>query len=65
MSFHEAVILLDPIGPSGHALGLARCINATSALTVGAGPIGIGALVGMKALGVPVVYVPMANPAAG
>ncbi len=57
LSFHEAVLLLDTIGTSGHALRLAHCANASSALIVGAGPIGIGALVGMKARGVPVVYV--------
>jgi len=57
LSFDEAVILLDTIGTSGHALRLSRCWQRASALILGAGPIGIGALAGMKALGVPVVYV--------
>jgi len=57
LSFHDGVILLDTIGTSGHALRLARCSSAKSALILGAGPIGIGALVGMKALGVAVIYV--------
>jgi 2-desacetyl-2-hydroxyethyl bacteriochlorophyllide A dehydrogenase len=57
LSFEEGVILLDTIGTSGHALRLSRCGQRESALILGAGPMGIGALVGMKAFGVPVVYV--------
>jgi 2-desacetyl-2-hydroxyethyl bacteriochlorophyllide A dehydrogenase len=57
LSFSEGVILLDTIGTSGHALRLAGCAELASVLILGAGPIGIGALVAMKALGVPVIYV--------
>lgn len=57
ISFHEGVVLLDTIGTSGHALRLSRCWEAESVLVFGAGPIGIGAVAGLKALGVPKVYV--------
>ena len=57
LSFEEGVILLDTIGTAGHALRLARCWERTSALIIGGGPIGIGALVGLKAFGVPAVHV--------
>ncbi len=57
MSFAEGVVLLDTLGTAGHAVRLAECRNAQSALVIGAGPIGLGALVGMKAFGVPTVFV--------
>jgi threonine dehydrogenase-like Zn-dependent dehydrogenase len=57
LSFDEGVILLDTIGTAGHAIRLSCCWQRESALIIGAGPIGIGALAGMKAFGVPVVYV--------
>lgn len=57
ISFEEGVVLLDTIGTSCHALRLSRCWEAESALVIGAGPIGIGAVAGMKAFGLPNVYV--------
>jgi 2-desacetyl-2-hydroxyethyl bacteriochlorophyllide A dehydrogenase len=57
LSFEEGVILLDTIGTSGHGVRLSRCWEHESALIIGAGPIGIGALAMMKAFGVPRVYV--------
>jgi len=57
ISFDEGVLLLDTVGTAGHAIRLSRCWERESALIIGAGPIGIGALLGMKAFGVPVVYV--------
>jgi len=57
ISFHEGVVLLDTLGTSGHAVRLSRCWEAESALIIGAGPIGIGGLVMMKAFGVSNVYV--------
>jgi threonine dehydrogenase-like Zn-dependent dehydrogenase len=57
ISFGEGVLLLDTLGTSGHALRLARCWEAESALVIGAGPIGLGAVVMLKAFGVPNVYV--------
>ena len=43
------VLLLDTVGTAGHAVRLSRCWERESALIIGAGPIGIGALLGMKA----------------
>lgn len=57
VSWAEGVALLDTIGTSGHGIRLCHCERATSALVIGAGPIGIGALAGMKAFGVSQVYV--------
>jgi 2-desacetyl-2-hydroxyethyl bacteriochlorophyllide A dehydrogenase len=57
ISFHEGVLLLDTLGTSGHGLRLARCAEVESALVIGAGPIGIGAVALLKAFGVPQVYV--------
>lgn len=57
ISFGEGVLLLDTLGTSGHALRLARCWESESALVIGAGPIGLGAVVMLKAFGVPNVYV--------
>ncbi len=57
ISFGEGVLLLDTLGTSGHALRLAHCWESESALVIGAGPIGLGAVVILKAFGVPTVYV--------
>jgi 2-desacetyl-2-hydroxyethyl bacteriochlorophyllide A dehydrogenase len=57
ISFDEGVLLLDTLGTSGHALRLARCHEMQSALVIGAGPIGIGAVALLKAFGVAQVYV--------
>jgi len=57
LSFEEGVILLDTIGTSGHAVRLSRCGERQSALIIGAGPIGIGALAMMRAMGVPRIFV--------
>jgi 2-desacetyl-2-hydroxyethyl bacteriochlorophyllide A dehydrogenase len=56
-SFAQGVLLLDTLGTSGHALRLSRCWEADSALVIGAGPIGIGAVAMMNAYGVPRIYV--------
>jgi len=56
LSFAEGVILLDTIGTSSHGLRLSKCWDAKSALVIGAGPIGIGAIAGLKAWGVPTVF---------
>jgi len=56
-SFAEGVVLLDTLGTAGHAIRLAQCWEARSALVIGAGPIGLGALLSMTALGVPQVFV--------
>lgn len=62
ISFAEGVVLLDTLGTSGHAIRLAHCQEAETALVIGAGPIGMGALVGLKAFGVPQVYVSELSP---
>lgn len=56
ISFEEGVVLLDTIGTSAHALRLSRCWDAESALVIGAGPIGVGAIAGLRAFGVPRIY---------
>ena len=56
ISFEEGVVLLDTIGTSAHAVRLAKCWEAESALVIGVGPIGIGAIVALKAFGVPSIY---------
>lgn len=62
ISFHEGVVLLDTIGTSGHAIRLSRCWEAESVLVIGAGPVGIGAVSGLKAFGVPNVYATELSP---
>jgi 2-desacetyl-2-hydroxyethyl bacteriochlorophyllide A dehydrogenase len=62
LSFEEGVVLLDTIGTAGHGVRLSRCAERQSALIIGAGPIGIGALAMMKALGTPLVYVSEVSP---
>lgn len=57
LSFEQGVLLLDTIGTSSHGLRLARCESAQSALVIGAGPVGMGAVAYLKAVGVPTVYV--------
>ncbi|MFO7956057.1 MAG: alcohol dehydrogenase catalytic domain-containing protein [Candidatus Brocadiia bacterium] len=57
VSFDEGVVLLDTLGTSGHAVRLAEASGAESALVIGAGPIGAGALACMKAFGVETVFV--------
>lgn len=50
VSLAEGVLLLDTLGTSGHALRLAHSWEAESVLVIGAGPIGIGAVVMLDAL---------------
>jgi len=62
LSFEEGVILLDTLGTAGHGVRLSRAWERQSALIIGAGPIGIGALAMMVALGAPRVYVSEVSP---
>ena len=57
ISFEEGVVLLDTLGTSGHAVRLASRAGVETALVIGAGPVGMGAVAMMKAFGVPQVYV--------
>ncbi len=57
LSFEQGVLLLDTIGTSSHGLRLADCESAQSALVIGAGPVGMGAIAYLSAMGVPEVYV--------
>ena len=62
IAFGEGVLLLDTLGTSGHALRLARAWESETALVIGAGPIGLGAVEMLKAFGVPDVYVSEISP---
>lgn len=57
LSFAQGVLLLDTLGTAGHAVRLAGGRGAESALVLGAGPIGAGALACLKAFGVEELYV--------
>jgi threonine dehydrogenase-like Zn-dependent dehydrogenase len=53
-----APLLLDAIGTTGHGLRLARrMVPQGSALLIGAGPIGLGALLVMKGMGYAPIFV--------
>ena len=52
----EGVLLLDTIGTGWHCLRLAEAQRASRALVMGAGPLGQGAIAGLKALGVAEVF---------
>lgn len=50
------VLLLDTIGTAWHSLRLASASQAQRALVIGCGPLGLGAVADLVALGVPEVY---------
>lgn len=56
VSLEAGVLLLDTIGTGWHALRLADAKSASRALVIGCGPLGLGAVAGMIAFGVPEVY---------
>lgn len=62
ISFEEGVLLLDTVGTSSHGLRLAHCETAQSALVIGAGPVGMGAVAYLKAVGVAEVLVSELSP---
>lgn len=51
-----AVLLLDTIGTAWHGLRLADATSARCALVIGCGPLGLGAVAGLQAFGVPEIY---------
>ena len=51
-----AVLLLDTIGTAWHGLRLAQAETAARALVIGCGPLGLGAVAGLRAFGVGEVY---------
>jgi 2-desacetyl-2-hydroxyethyl bacteriochlorophyllide A dehydrogenase len=51
-----AVLLLDTIGTAWHGLRLAEVSKASRALVIGCGPLGLGAVAGLRAFGVPEVF---------
>jgi 2-desacetyl-2-hydroxyethyl bacteriochlorophyllide A dehydrogenase len=51
-----AVLLLDTIGTAWHGLRLADATAARRALVIGCGPLGLGAVAGLRAFGVPEIY---------
>jgi 2-desacetyl-2-hydroxyethyl bacteriochlorophyllide A dehydrogenase len=57
VSLDQGVLLLDTLGTSSHGLRLAQAGQAATALVIGAGPVGMGAVAYLKAIGVPKVYV--------
>ncbi|MGI6368790.1 MAG: zinc-dependent alcohol dehydrogenase [Anaerolineae bacterium] len=57
LTLDQGVLLLDTLGTSSHGLRLARAAEAGSALVIGAGPVGMGAVAYLRAVGVPDVYV--------
>ncbi len=62
LSFEEGVALLDTLGTSGHGIRLAGGLDAHSALVIGAGPVGMGAVVWLTAIGVSKVIVSEMSP---
>jgi propanol-preferring alcohol dehydrogenase len=50
------VLLLDYLGTTCHGLRLAKVDGARSAAVIGCGPIGLGAIVGLKLFGVPTIF---------
>ena len=57
VSLDQGVLLLDTLGTSSHGLRLARAAEAVTVLVIGAGPVGMGAVAYLSALGVPEIYV--------
>ena len=57
ISLDQGVLLLDTLGTSSHGLRLAHAAEAQTALVIGAGPVGMGAVAFLRAVGVPEVYV--------
>lgn len=51
-----AVLLLDTIGTAWHGLRLADVTSAQRALVIGCGPLGLGAVAGLQAFGVPEIF---------
>jgi len=60
--FDQGVVLLDTVGTSSHGLRLASAETAESVLVIGAGPIGMGAVAYLSAMGVSSVYVSEMSP---
>lgn len=52
----EAVLLLDTIGTAWHGLRLASVQDASRALVIGCGPLGLGAVAGLRAFGVKEIF---------
>jgi 2-desacetyl-2-hydroxyethyl bacteriochlorophyllide A dehydrogenase len=52
----SAVLLLDTIGTAWHAIRLAQAETASRVLVVGCGPLGLGAVAGLVAFGVPEIF---------
>ena len=52
----QAVLLLDTIGTAWHGLRLGSVQTAQRALVIGCGPLGLGAIAGLKAFGVPEIF---------
>lgn len=55
-SLETGVLLLDTLGTAGHGLRMARAQDATEALVIGCGPIGLGAIALLKHFNIPTVY---------
>lgn len=51
-----AVLLLDTIGTAWHGLRLGDAATAKRALVIGCGPLGLGAVAGLQAFGVPEIF---------
>ncbi len=62
VSFGEGVALLDTLGTAGHGLRLAGGCEAESALIMGAGPLGVGAVTFLKAFGARDIFVSEPSP---
>lgn len=56
LSFEDGVLLLDTLGTPYHGLRLAHAEQAKTALVIGCGTVGLGAVLVLKALGVQKVY---------
>lgn len=50
------VLLLDTIGTAWHGLRLGQAQTAARALVIGCGPLGLGAVAGLRAFGVPQIF---------
>ncbi|MFO7698239.1 MAG: alcohol dehydrogenase catalytic domain-containing protein [Anaerolineae bacterium] len=57
VSLDQGVLLLDTLGTSSHGLRLAHADQAETALVIGAGPVGMGAVAYLSAVGVPEIFV--------
>lgn len=56
LSFDDGVLLLDTLGTPFHGLRMAHAESAASALVIGCGTVGLGAILILKALGVPRIF---------